>query len=66
MQPRNYFTDAADWFLKRNPEPNLLSDKEYGMVREKIEHWSSNGIMTLPPGRYWGKVCLTYPTQCVY
>ena len=26
MQPRNYFTDAADWFLKRNPEPNLLSD----------------------------------------
>lgn len=49
MQPRNYFTDAASWFLKRNPEPQLLSGAEYNAVKERVEHWVKNGIcFTLP------------------
>lgn len=49
MQPRNYFTDAAEWFLKRNPEPSVLTANEYEMVRKKIEHWSENGIFFALP-----------------
>ena len=49
-QPRNYFTDAASWFLKRNPEPQILSGAEYNAVKERVEHWVENGIcFTLPP-----------------
>jgi len=49
MQPRNYFTDAADWFLKRNPDPQILSGAEYSAVKERVEHWVKNGIcFTLP------------------
>jgi hypothetical protein len=50
MQPRNYFTDAADWFLERNSEPRILPAAEYLTVKSKVEHWVKNGIcFALPP-----------------
>lgn len=49
MQPRNYFTDAAEWFLGTNPEPKLMSSEEHQIVKAKVEQWVKNGIcFTLP------------------
>jgi hypothetical protein len=50
MQPRNYFTAAAEWFLGRNPEPKLLSAEEHLIIKSSVEHWVKNGIcFALPP-----------------
>lgn len=50
MQPRNYFTDAAEYFLSHNTDTRNMSNAEYYIVKNKIEHWVKNGIcFTLPP-----------------
>jgi hypothetical protein len=49
MQPRNFFTDAAEWFLGGNREPAMLPATEYNIVTDKIQHWMKNGVFfTLP------------------
>lgn len=44
MQPRNYFTDAAEWFLSRNADTRNMSSEEYHVTKNKLEHWVKNGI----------------------
>lgn len=49
MQPRNYFTDAAEWFLGGNRDPHLMSSDEYRATKNKIEHWVKNGMCFILP-----------------
>lgn len=51
MQPRHFFTDAVEWFTRRNPEPGMISEAEHILIKAQMNHWAREGVcFALPAG----------------